>query len=92
MRVEEVFAAAGTTLAVRDSWLRAECPGCGSAAGLDGIACAESDEETTYTCPKCAEPVVLVGRASGRIRGYRIGEWVVLPLGGMQVKVPPGLP
>jgi predicted RNA-binding Zn-ribbon protein involved in translation (DUF1610 family) len=94
VRVEEVFAAAGINIRgepIPERRINAVCPECGQAESLDNMQTMESSDETTYECPNCGGAVIRVTAGplpTVRPGAYRLGDWVVIPLGGMTIDVP----
>jgi hypothetical protein len=90
MRVEEAFAAAGVNVhgqPIPERRFRATCPECSHAAALDTMETTESGEQTNYACEKCGATVITVSPSPG-LGGYRLGAWVVFPVGPMEIDVP----
>lgn len=92
MRVQDAFAAAGIDFkgtSMTDGWVVATCQGCEHKQNLGDIEPRENGQQTEYVCPRCETVFVIVGPAPGLTGGYRLGDYVVLPRGGMEVHVPP---
>ncbi len=91
MRVEEVMALAGVDRdgrAIEDAWMRGKCPNCGTETRLSDADVEVRLEESTYICPNCSAPFVTVAPAPDPRGGYRLNDWVVNPLGGLQMDLP----
>lgn len=91
MRVEEAFGAAGLNIAgdpIPDSLIRATCPNCAHVERLDRMNTTDMGAQTNYECAECSATVVIVGPAPSLTGGHRLGDNVVLPLGGMEIVVP----
>lgn len=92
MRVEEVMAEAGIDShgrPIEDGWIVVTCPACGTDNNLAEVDTEESGSQTVYLCGNCGERIVVVGPSPGLTGGYRLKDWVVLPLGEMRMNVPP---
>jgi predicted RNA-binding Zn-ribbon protein involved in translation (DUF1610 family) len=90
-KVEDAFAAVGVTskgVRIRDDWIEATCPSCGQKTNLGGAQIRQNGQQTEYLCPRCSKPYVIVGPAPG-LAGYRLGDNVVNPLGGFELRLPP---
>jgi hypothetical protein len=91
MRAEEVMAAAGFKShgrEIKDAWIKVRCPFDGTKQRLDALELRETGQQTDYLCGKCGRPIVTVGPAPGLVGGYRLGDYIVNPLGGMEIDVP----
>ena len=91
MRVSEAMNEAGINVKgkpVEEAMFQATCQGCGAKHKLDTITPQDSGQQSEYACTECGEVFVIVGPAPGLAGGYRLGENVVNPLGGMEIQVP----
>jgi endogenous inhibitor of DNA gyrase (YacG/DUF329 family) len=91
MHVEQAFRAADLTIrghAIPAQRIRVQCPNCGRTSGADELRHSESATQTNHDCPHCAATALTVHPVPHR-GGYRLKDWVVVPLAGMSVDVPP---
>jgi DNA-directed RNA polymerase subunit RPC12/RpoP len=91
VRIEEAFAAAGINAQgepITDSLIVAACLECKTETRADRMEREDSGAQTNYLCPKCGATVVIVGPAPGLTGGYRLGNTVIQPRGGMAIAVP----
>jgi len=92
MRVSEAMAVAGIDAhgrRIEDGWIDATCPFCQTKQNLGAAQTRDHGQQTDYLCTICGRPFVVVGPAPGLMGGYRLGDNVINPLGGMEVQVPP---
>lgn len=91
MRVEEVMALVGLNVSGReitDALLEASCPACGENSRLSDASVRETGEQTNYICPACGDVFVIVSPTPGITGGTRLGEWVVKPMGVLDIHLP----
>lgn len=91
MQIEKVFAAAGLNIrgqTIPPDRIRILCPNCDRTSGADVLRHAESGNQLNHDCPHCAATVLTVSPAPGR-GGYQLKDWLVIPLAGMSIDVPP---
>lgn len=92
-RVEDVLAKAGIQpkggRSIKDTDLLTTCPACGSVQRLSDAVLSLDRNETTYTCMKGCQPILVVGRP-GTVpwpgRGWRMGDYVVRNVRGLLLK------
>jgi hypothetical protein len=94
MRIEDVFDAAGINLKGKPIPLRrikTTCPTCRKTRNLAGIEPTNKGLETIYDCPKCGNPILIISpvrKGVGGPGGYRLGRWIITPIGDMKIDVP----
>lgn len=81
---------------ITDEWLRVGCPDCLEISRLSDCKVAwsvvgeygQSYMQADYRCP-CGELVLTVGPRFEFTAGIQFGEWMVAPVGWMEIEPPP---
>jgi hypothetical protein len=80
---------------ITDEWLRVGCPGCLEIGRLSGCQVTwrvvgeygQSHVQADYLCP-CGETLLTVGPRFEFTEGIQLGEWMVVPVGWMEIEPP----
>jgi hypothetical protein len=81
MRVEDVFKSCG--IVTSDAAFRVACGTCTALNSFDNCEVKEDGERTLYLCPKCDSVLFMVGPSAAMAGGFRIGDYLVQPMGEM---------